>query len=124
VADPGGGERHASNAAVTALLQLLTMGFGALVALVILALFGKTARTDGLLAAYGVYGLLMVLGQAFRTTVVPRIAAGRFAVELDRYLGGALLLSAVAALPLVVFAEPFAALLTGDLGAEAREAAR
>ncbi len=121
---PEQGERHVGNAAVTALLQVLTMGFGALVALLILLLFGKTARTDGLLAAYGVYGLLLVLGQAFRTTVVPRIAEGRFAVELDRYLGGAVLLSAVAAVPLVLLADPFAALLTGDLGPAAHEAAR
>jgi peptidoglycan biosynthesis protein MviN/MurJ (putative lipid II flippase) len=117
-APPSAGARHAGNAAITAVLQLGTMAIGAVIALLILHLFGKDDRTDGLLAAYSVYGLLMVLGQTFRTTVVPRLAEGGFGVELDRYVGGALVLAVLAAVPLVLLAGPAAAVMTGDPAAE------
>ena len=35
--------------------------------------FGKNARTDGLFAAYGVYGVLSLIAQSLRITVVARL---------------------------------------------------
>ena len=53
----------ASNAAITALTQIASMGLGAAIAVVILLRFGKDADTDGLFAAYGVYGVMVVIAQ-------------------------------------------------------------
>jgi uncharacterized membrane protein YgaE (UPF0421/DUF939 family) len=64
----------AANAAITALSQVASMALGAVIALVILLRFGKDAETDGLFAAYGVYGVLVVVAQSFRTTIVARLA--------------------------------------------------
>ena len=121
----GQGRRLVGSAAVTAVLQLASMGIGALLAVLIVQLFGKDAQTDGVLAAYGVYSLIVVLAQTFRATIVPRLTEddsgfGRF----DEYLGATLALFVLAALPLVALGGPIAALLTGDLGDEARDAAQ
>ncbi|MFL5780379.1 MAG: lipid II flippase MurJ [Thermoleophilaceae bacterium] len=115
----------AANAAITALSQVASMALGAVIALVILLRFGKDAGTDGLFAAYGVYGVLVVVAQSFRTTIVARLAEGPspFAA-LDRYLGAVAVLFLAAAIPLLVLAEPLARLLTADLGRDAVDAAR
>lgn len=115
----------AANAAITALSQVASMALGAVIALVILLRFGKDAETDGLFAAYGVYGVLVVVAQSFRTTIVARLAEDRSTfAALDRYLGAVGVLFAAAAIPLLVLAEPLARLLTADLGREAVDAAR
>lgn len=115
----------AANAAITALSQVASMALGAVIALVILLRFGKDAETDGLFAAYGVYGVVVVVAQSFRTTIVARLAEGPtpFAA-LDRYLGAVGVLFVAAAIPLLALAEPLAKLLTADLGADAVDAAR
>ena len=43
------------------------------VALLVLFAFGKTPKTDGLFAAYAVYGVLLMLAQSLRTTIVARL---------------------------------------------------
>ena len=114
----------AANAAITALSQVASMALGAVIALVILVRFGKDAETDGLFAAYGVYGVLVVVAQSFRTTIVARLAEGEsLFAALDRYLGAVAVLFVAAAIPLLVLAEPLARLLTADLGSSARDAA-
>jgi peptidoglycan biosynthesis protein MviN/MurJ (putative lipid II flippase) len=115
----------AVNAAITALSQVASMALGAVIALVILLRFGKDAETDGLFAAYGVYGVLVVVAQSFRATIVARLAEGPspFAA-LDRYLGAVAVLFVAAGIPLLVLAEPLARLLTADLGPTAVDAAR
>jgi peptidoglycan biosynthesis protein MviN/MurJ (putative lipid II flippase) len=115
----------AANAAITALSQVASMALGAVIALVILLRFGKDAETDGLFAAYGVYGVLVVVAQSFRATIVARLAEGPspFAA-LDRYLGAVAVLFVAAGIPLLVLAEPLARLLTADLGPTAVDAAR
>jgi peptidoglycan biosynthesis protein MviN/MurJ (putative lipid II flippase) len=115
----------AANAAITALAQVASMALGAVIALVILLRFGKDAETDGLFAAYGVYGVLVVVAQSFRTTIVARLTEdGAPFAALDRYLGAVGVLFVAAAIPLLALADPLARLLTGDLGPDAVHAAR
>ena len=54
-------------------IALAAAGAGALLA----HKFGRTAETDGFLAAYGVYLLLVFAAQAFRLVVVPDLDARR-----------------------------------------------
>ena len=78
----------ASNAAITAVTQVASMTIGAAIAFVILLRFGKNRETDGLFAAYGIYGIVVVIAQTFRTTIVARLVeGGSLFAALDRYLG-------------------------------------
>lgn len=115
----------ASNAAITAVTQIASMGLGAAIAVVILLRFGKDADTDGLFAAYGVYGVMVVIAQSFRTTIVARLVEGRsLFAALDRHLGAVAVVFLAAAVPLVALASPLAHLLVGKLGSTAVHAAR
>jgi peptidoglycan biosynthesis protein MviN/MurJ (putative lipid II flippase) len=114
----------AGSALITAVAQLTVMAVGGLLAIVILWKFGKNKETDGLFAAYGVYGVVLTVAQSFRTTIVARLVEGEsLAANLDRYLGVALVLFAAIALPFLVLAHPFAELLTGGLGERAVDSA-
>jgi peptidoglycan biosynthesis protein MviN/MurJ (putative lipid II flippase) len=113
------------SALATSATVVLTMGLGAVLAILIVLEFGKEARTDGLLAAYGVYGLLIAFAQSLRSTVVSRLVEGPSLFEnLDRFLAAAFVVVGLAALPLLVFGPAVADLLTGDLPAEASDTAR
>jgi hypothetical protein len=120
----GEGRRVAGSAAITAALQVASMAVGAIFALLILRQFGKSPQTDGLLAAYGVYGLVLVVAGTLRTTIVaPLTQSGRPLERVNDFLGAATLVVAGTALPFVLLASPVASLLTGDLGSEAQDAA-
>jgi peptidoglycan biosynthesis protein MviN/MurJ (putative lipid II flippase) len=101
------------------------MALGAVIALVILLRFGKNRETDGLFAAYGVYGVLVVIAQTFRTTIVARLVEGSsLFAALDRYLGAIGVIFLGAAVPLVALGDPLAHLLIGKLGSTATHTAR
>src|SRR5439155_6068155 len=89
-------------------LAFAAAGAGALLA----HKFGRSAETDGFLAAYGVYLVLVLAAQAFRMVVVPDLpraaAEGRLAGESRAY--------AVAFLALAVPVSVVVALLSGPLG--------
>ena len=74
--------------------------------------FGRDAQTDGLLAAYGIYLVLVLAAQAFRLVVVPDLTRaaeeGRLGAETRAY--GLVFLAF--AMPVVAFV----ALLAGPLG--------
>lgn len=96
-------------------LSLAAAGAGALLA----QKFGRNAETDGFLAAYAVYTLLVLAAQALRLIVVPELtraaADGRLAGELRAY-GIAFVSLAVPLCVLVgVFAHPLGELVTGSL---------
>src|SRR5881398_1352982 len=107
------------------MLSLAAAGAGALLA----QKFGRNAKTDGFLAAYAVYTLLVLAAQAFRMVVVPDLTR---AAETDRLAGesrayGVAFLAV--ALPVcalvVVFADQLGELVTGSLPeSSARIAAR
>src|SRR5438093_13130663 len=67
------------------ILALSAAGAGALLA----QKFGRSAETDGFLAAYGVYLVLVLAAQAFRLIVVPDLtraaAEGRLGGEARAY---------------------------------------
>lgn len=98
-----------------AALSLAAAGAGALLA----HKFGRTAKTDGFLAAYAVYTLLVLAAQAFRLVVVPDLtraaAEGRLGGESRAY-GIAFLVLAVPVCVLVaVLSHPLGELITGSL---------
>lgn len=96
------------------MLSLAAAGAGALLA----QKFGRNAKTDGFLAAYAVYTLLVLAAQAFRLVVVPDLTRA----AADERLGGesrafaiSFLSLAVPACVLVgVFAHPLGGLITGN----------
>jgi hypothetical protein len=117
--------RLAGNTLVTAVSQVVTMGLGAVLALIVLFAFGKTAKTDGLFTAYGVYGIMLMVAQSQRTTIVARLVeAPSLWDEFDRYVGAVLALALVVAAPLIALGGPLAHLLTGDASGDAHDTAR
>jgi peptidoglycan biosynthesis protein MviN/MurJ (putative lipid II flippase) len=117
--------RLAGNTLVTAASQVVTMGLGAVLALIVLFVFGTTAKTDGLFVAYGVYGVILMVAQSQRTTIVARLVeAPSLWDELDRYVGAVLGLAVVIAVPLIALGDPIAHLLTGHASGDAHDTAR
>ena len=113
--------------ALTAASLLVVSASAAVIGVVIAREFGRTEETDGLLAAYGVYIVIVVAAQAIRIAVLPQLARaaedGRLAGTLAGYAGALL----VIAVPLVLVAElaadPLGKLLTGNESTVAGETA-
>src|SRR4029077_4791233 len=83
--------------------------------------FGRSAETDGFLAAYGVYLVLVFAAQAFRVVVVPDLtraaAEGRLAGESRAYALAFLSLAVPVSVLVAVFSGPLGDLITGNLPA-------
>ncbi|HZC30607.1 MAG TPA: hypothetical protein VE261_03755, partial [Gaiellaceae bacterium] len=81
--------------------------------------FGRTAETDGFLAAYGVYLLLVLAAQAFRMVVVPELtrahAEGRLAGELRAYAIAFLSFAAPVSVFVALFSHRLGDAITGTL---------
>ena len=81
--------------------------------------FGRSAETDGFLAAYGVYLVLVFAAQAFRVVVVPDLtraaAEGRLAGESRAYALAFLSLAVPVSVLVAVFSGPLGDLITGNL---------
>jgi hypothetical protein len=96
-------------------LALAAAGAGALLA----QKFGRSAETDGFLAAYGVYIVLVLAAQAFRLVVVPDLtraaADGRLGGESLAYARAFLLLAVPVSTLVAVFSGPLGDLITGTL---------
>ena len=97
------------------MLSLAAAGAGALLA----QKFGRSAETDGFLAAYGVYLVLVLAAQAFRMVVVPDLtraaAEGRLAGESRAYAVAFLALAAPVSLAVALLSQPLGDLITGSL---------
>ena len=89
--------------------------------------FGRNAETDGFLAAYGVYILLVFAAQAFRMVVVPDLtraaAEGRLGAESRAYAAAFLAVAVPASILVAVFSGPLGALITGNLPASSADVA-
>ncbi|MEA2267547.1 MAG: hypothetical protein QOC64_157 [Solirubrobacteraceae bacterium] len=108
-----------------AVSQVAVLGIQGLAALAILLTFGKGADTDAVFAAYGVYGVLVVMCQTLRLTVVARVVESPSPwAAFDRFLGAGLSVLLIAGAVQLIFGDAIAGLLTGDLGAHARSVAR
>lgn len=96
-------------------LALAAAGAGALLA----HRFGRTAETDGFLAAYAVYIVFVLAAQAFRMVVVPDLtraaAQGRLGGETRAYALAFLALAVPVSLLVGVLARPIGELITGSL---------
>jgi hypothetical protein len=96
-------------------LAIAAAGAGALLA----HKFGRNAQTDGFLAAYGVYLVLVLAAQAFRMVVVPDLtraaAAGRLGGESRAYALSFLSLAVPVSAGVALFSGPLGDLLTGTL---------
>src|SRR5437868_3905931 len=106
-------------------LAFAAAGAGALLA----QKFGRSAETDGFLAAYGVYLVLVLAAQAFRMVVVPDLtraaAEGRLTGESRAYAVAFLALAVPVSVVVAVLSGPFGDLITGSLPpASAHVAAR
>src|SRR3954463_12901279 len=92
-------------------LSLAAAGAGALLA----QKFGRNAKTDGFLAAYAVYTLLVLAAQAFRLVVVPDLtraaADGRLGGESRAFAISFLALAVPVCVLVGVFARPLGELI-------------
>src|SRR5712691_3049662 len=96
-------------------LAFAAAGAGALLA----HKFGRSAETDGFLAAYGVYLVLVLAAQAFRMVVVPDLtraaAEGRLGGESRAHALAFLALAVPVSVVVAVFSGPLGDLITGSL---------
>ena len=105
--------------ALTGLAQIViafaAAGAGALLA----HKFGRNAETDGFLAAYGVYLVLVLAAQAFRLVVVPDLtraaAEGRLGGESRAFALAFLALAVPVSALVAIFSGPLGDLITGNL---------
>ena len=96
-------------------VALAAAGAGALLA----QKFGRTAETDGFLAGYGVYLVLVLAAQSFRMVVVPDLtraaADGRLGGESRAYALAFLALAVPASVLVAALSHPLGDLITGSL---------
>ena len=89
--------------------------------------FGRTAETDGFLAAYAVYLLLVLAAQAFRMVVVPELTRaadeGRLAGESRAFALSFLVVAVPVSVLVAAFSLPLAELITGSLPASSAHVA-
>jgi peptidoglycan biosynthesis protein MviN/MurJ (putative lipid II flippase) len=108
-----------------AVSQVATLGVQGIAALVILLLFGKGSDTDAVFAAYGLYGVVVLMCQTLRLTVVARLVEGSSPwAAFDRFLGAGLSVVAMTIGVQLLFGATIARVLTGDLGQHAQDLVR
>ena len=104
-------------------IALSAAGAGALLA----HKFGRNAETDGFLAAYGVYLVLVLAAQALRLVVVPDLTRaaeeGRLAAETRAYALTILAVAVPVSLLVGVLRGPLSELVTGNLPASSAHVA-
>ena len=103
--------------AVTAFAIAVQTGLAAVVGVIIARELGRTAETDGFFAAYGVFIVFALAANAFRVTLLPRLARARDAGRLSSETVAYAIAMAAVALPAllvgIVAARPVADVLTG-----------
>ncbi|MHB8469191.1 MAG: hypothetical protein ACYDCH_05485 [Gaiellaceae bacterium] len=128
-AKPSAGRRPSAlrSGALTGLAQVVlafaAAGAGALLA----QKFGRSAETDGFLAAYGVYLVLALAAQSLRLVLVPdltrAVAEGRLGAETQAFGAAFLLLGVPASILVAVFSGPLGHAMTGSLPVPAGQVA-
>lgn len=124
---PSRGRSAVRSGLLTGLSTLILSGSAAAAGAVLAQKFGRTAETDGLLAAYGVYLVLVIGAQAFRLVVLPDLtraaAAGRLGGETRAYLWAFLALALPASVLVGALSRPLGEAITGSLPGEAARVA-
>ena len=124
-ASPGLGS--IASGALTAGSMLVVSGIAAVIGVVIGREFGSTAETDGLLAAYGLFVVVVIAAQAIRVAVLPQLAQARAENRLAGELAGFALALAVVSVPVLLLtllgADLLAEILTGQSSGSAHETA-
>jgi peptidoglycan biosynthesis protein MviN/MurJ (putative lipid II flippase) len=104
---------------LTGLSYLALSGAGALAGVYLAHQFGRNEETDGFMAAYGVYLVLVLGAQAFRMVVVPDLTRaeedGRLDEELSAYVIAFLCIAVPATVGVALFPGFFGELITGRL---------
>ncbi|MGI8715025.1 MAG: hypothetical protein ACR2NR_17955 [Solirubrobacteraceae bacterium] len=85
--------------------------------------FGATHRTDGLIAAFAIYSLVVVLGQLLRTTAVPLLSGGRMALTRGAFGWAVATLGLVLAAVCVLAAAPLGDVIAAASGPAGRRIA-
>jgi hypothetical protein len=97
--------------------MLVVTLFSAVVGIVIAREFGSTDETDGFIAGYGVFVVVVLAAQAVRVAVIPALTRAQGERRLAGELAGLALAVSAVAVPLVLVAElaagPIGDLLTG-----------
>jgi peptidoglycan biosynthesis protein MviN/MurJ (putative lipid II flippase) len=114
---PGGSAVRSGLA--TGLSFLVLSGSGALAGVYLAHKFGRNELTDGFMAAYGVYLVLVLGAQAFRMVVVPDLtraeAEGRLREEFGAYVAAFVALAVPVSAVVIAFHGFFGDLITGRL---------
>lgn len=112
---------------MTGLSLALMSGTAAAVGAVLAQKFGRTATTDGFLAAYGVYLVLVLAAQSFRLVAVPDLTRaaqdGRLGGETRAYLVAFAIVAAAVSIAAALLRHPIADAITGSLPDEASRTA-
>jgi len=109
----------------TSLGQIVVGVTSGVQAILVATKFGITSATDGFFAAYGVYSLVVLLGQSWRTTLVARMVESNSPFSsFNRFCGAAGLVFAACGILFVGLGAPLASLLTGGLPPDAAATAR
>jgi peptidoglycan biosynthesis protein MviN/MurJ (putative lipid II flippase) len=112
---------------LTGLSYLVLSGAGALAGVYLAHEFGRNEETDGFMAAYGVYLVLVLGAQALRMVVVPDLtraqAEGRLGHETRAYAASFLAFAVPTAVVVAVFQGFFGDLITGQLPARSADVA-
>src|SRR3954452_371492 len=117
-ATAAGGTSMASSSLWAAVSQVAVLGIQGVAAIAILLTFGRGADTDAEVAAYGVYGVPVVICQTLRLTIVARMVESPSPwAAPDRFLRAALGLQLTDGASKLALSLAIALLLTGDPGA-------
>ena len=116
---PERGRSAVQSGFLTGLSFLMVSGAAAIAGAYLAHKFGRNVRTDGFMAAYGVYLVLVLGAQSFRMVVVPDLtraaAAGFLADEFRAYVISFVIVAVPATLVVAVFPSFFGELITGRL---------
>src|SRR5919109_5249205 len=124
---PARGRSALRSGAFTGLSYVMLSLAAAVAGAVLAHKFGRDKETDGFMAAYGVYLVLVLGAQAFRMVVVPDLtraeAEGRLGAEFRAYTIAFLAVAVPATVLAAVFSEFWGELITGRLPEESAEVA-
>lgn len=111
------------SAAMTgAALATVALGSAAQVALY-LGYFGVSHRTDGFIAAFAVYSLVVVIAQILRTTAVPLLSGSPARLEASSFGWAIVSLAVLAVVIGVLLAVPLGDVVASSTGPEGRQVA-